>query len=74
MRIKMRTTAASTRGVLHAEKEYDLPASIAQPFIDGGFAEKVTAKREADHDETPEDETPRAGAETATRGRKSPKQ
>lgn len=43
MRIKMRTLGSGPDGVLQAGKVYDLPAEVAQPLLEGGYAERVVA-------------------------------
>ena len=46
MHILMRTTAAGPSGVLHRGKVCELEPEIAQPMIDGGFAEHVQRNSE----------------------------
>jgi hypothetical protein len=45
MKIKMRTTAASPERILEAGKVYNLPAAVAQPFLDGKFAEPYSGNK-----------------------------
>lgn len=50
IRITMRSTAAGPGGAYNAGATYDVPADVADAFLEGGYAERV----------------PRASAETAT--------
>ena len=54
MKIRMITLAAGPDRVLLATQEYDLPAEVAQPLVDGGYAESLEPAAEADSASTGE--------------------
>jgi hypothetical protein len=48
MKIKMRTTAASPSGVLHAGHAYDLPRAEARVFLEHGCAALLEPEEKAE--------------------------
>ena len=44
MKIKMKTLAAGTHGIMQPGKEYEVTADAGQAFIDGGYAELIAGE------------------------------